>query len=92
MPPAQFGPEYAENVMFLCNHNSCRSQMADGFLQHLRGEGKVGVASAGIVGGTAVKPGAVVVMKEVGIDISGFRHSSNGVSFACCAALCQGRF
>eukprot|EP00929_Paragymnodinium_shiwhaense_P038471 TRINITY_DN20317_c0_g1_i1.p2 TRINITY_DN20317_c0_g1~~TRINITY_DN20317_c0_g1_i1.p2 ORF type:complete len:137 (+),score=34.89 TRINITY_DN20317_c0_g1_i1:602-1012(+) len=58
--------------MFLCNHNSCRSQMADGWLQTLRGDRSVGVASAGIVGGTAVKPGAIEVMKEVGIDISAF--------------------
>ena len=30
VPPAPHGPAYAKNVMFLCNHNSCRSQMADG--------------------------------------------------------------
>eukprot|EP00931_Biecheleriopsis_adriatica_P071087 TRINITY_DN4493_c0_g1_i4.p2 TRINITY_DN4493_c0_g1~~TRINITY_DN4493_c0_g1_i4.p2 ORF type:complete len:137 (+),score=34.20 TRINITY_DN4493_c0_g1_i4:606-1016(+) len=57
--------------MFLCNHNSCRSQMADGWLRTLRGA-SVGVASAGIVGGTAVKEGAITVMKEAGVDISGF--------------------
>ena len=56
--------------MFLCNHNSCRSQMADGWLRHLRGGASVGVASAGIVGGTAVKPGAIAVMREAGVDIS----------------------
>ncbi|KAH8062816.1 low molecular weight phosphatase [Aureococcus anophagefferens] len=53
------GEEYAKNVMFLCNHNSCRSQMADGWMRHLRGDASVGCASAGIVGGTAVKPGAI---------------------------------
>jgi len=67
-----WGPQYKKNVMFLCNHNSCRSQMADGWLRHLRGEFPVGVASAGIVGGTAVKEGAVTVMKEAGVDISAF--------------------
>ncbi|CAK0862530.1 unnamed protein product [Prorocentrum cordatum] len=57
--------------MFLCNHNSCRSQMADGWLRHLRGDSaSVGVASAGIVGGTAVKEGAITVMKDQG----GHRH------------------
>ncbi|EGB05000.1 hypothetical protein AURANDRAFT_69941 [Aureococcus anophagefferens] len=66
------GEEYAKNVMFLCNHNSCRSQMADGWMRHLRGDASVGCASAGIVGGTAVKPGAITVMKEVGVDISDF--------------------
>mmetsp|Transcript_27304 Transcript_27304/g.36855 ORF Transcript_27304/g.36855 Transcript_27304/m.36855 type:complete len:154 (-) Transcript_27304:242-703(-) len=67
-----WGPQYKVNVMFLCNHNSCRSQMADGWLRQLRGDASVGVASAGIVGGTAVKEGAVTVMKEAGVDISGF--------------------
>ena len=66
------GPQYKTNVMFLCNHNSCRSQMADGWLRQLRGDAEVGVASAGIVGGTAVKPGAVEVMREAGVDISRF--------------------
>lgn len=74
------GPEYDVNVMFLCNHNSCRSQMADGMLRSLRmtvgdvgdPDGSIGVASAGIVGGTAVKPGAITVMKEVDVDISKF--------------------
>mmetsp|Transcript_5477 Transcript_5477/g.15273 ORF Transcript_5477/g.15273 Transcript_5477/m.15273 type:complete len:160 (+) Transcript_5477:75-554(+) len=69
---ATWGPTYKRNVMFLCNHNSCRSQMADAWLRHLRGDASVGVASAGIVGGTAVKEGAVIVMKEVGIDISAY--------------------
>jgi arsenate reductase len=71
-PEATFGPSYKFNVMFLCNHNSCRSQMADGWLRALRGDASVGVASAGIVGGTAVKEGAITVMAEKGIDISGF--------------------
>merc|ERR1719230_362133 len=67
-----WGSGYKKNVMFLCNHNSCRSQMADAWLRHLRGDASVGVASAGIVGGTAVKEGAITVMKEVGIDISAY--------------------
>mmetsp|Transcript_127420 Transcript_127420/g.179856 ORF Transcript_127420/g.179856 Transcript_127420/m.179856 type:complete len:457 (+) Transcript_127420:48-1418(+) len=67
-----YGPHYKKNVMFLCNHNSCRSQMADGWLRALRGNASVGVASAGIVGGTAVKEGAITVMKEAGVDISSF--------------------
>merc|ERR1712137_740986 len=54
-----------------CNHNSCRSQMAEGWMRSLRKDDKsVGVASSGIVGGTAVKEGAIVVMNEAGIDIS----------------------
>mmetsp|Transcript_22089 Transcript_22089/g.41647 ORF Transcript_22089/g.41647 Transcript_22089/m.41647 type:complete len:457 (-) Transcript_22089:79-1449(-) len=67
-----YGPQYKYNVMFLCNHNSCRSQMADGWMRSLRGKNSIGVASAGIVGGTAVKEGAIKVMGESGIDISNF--------------------
>ena len=73
-----YGDDYEKNVMFLCNHNSCRSQMADGWLRHLRGDASVGVASAGIVGGTAVKPGAITVMQEAGVDISSF--TSDGIA------------
>ena len=72
-----YGSNYKDNVMFLCNHNSCRSQMADGWLRTLRGEAPVGAASAGIVGGTAVKPGAITVMGEVGIDIS--KYTSDAI-------------
>jgi arsenate reductase (thioredoxin) len=46
--------------------------MADGWLRHLRGDRSIGVASAGIVGGTQVKPGAITVMCEVGIDIASY--------------------
>eukprot|EP00406_Dinophysis_acuminata_P072799 CAMPEP_0179252684 /NCGR_PEP_ID=MMETSP0797-20121207/22340_1 /TAXON_ID=47934 /ORGANISM="Dinophysis acuminata, Strain DAEP01" /LENGTH=372 /DNA_ID=CAMNT_0020960519 /DNA_START=155 /DNA_END=1273 /DNA_ORIENTATION=+ len=70
--PPTWGSHYKHNVMFLCNHNSCRSQMADGWMRVLRGSASVGVASAGIVGGTAVKPGAIEVMREAYVDISGF--------------------
>eukprot|EP00966_Prymnesium_polylepis_P011508 264984-Prymnesium_polylepis.1 len=73
-----YGPQYEHNVMFLCNHNSCRSQMADGWLRALRGSQSVGVASAGIVGGTAVKPGAITVMGEAGVDIS--KYTSDAIS------------
>lgn len=76
--PIAHGPEYEKNVMFLCNHNSCRSQMADAYFREIRGESSIGCASAGIVGGTSVKAGAVTVMKEVGIDIS--NYSSDDVA------------
>jgi arsenate reductase len=91
-PEPTWGPQYKHNVMFLCNHNSCRSQMADGWLRHLRDSGSVGVASAGIVGGTAVKEGAIKVMGEVGVDISAFssdamadfKPESFDVVISCC--------
>jgi len=55
-------------ILFLCTGNSCRSQMAEGFCRHLKGE-LMEVSSAGIeIHG--LNPHAVQVMKEVGIDIS----------------------
>jgi thioredoxin type arsenate reductase len=58
-------------VLFLCTHNSARSQMAEGILRHL-GQEKVEVHSAGTVA-TRVHPLAVAAMAEKSIDISGQR-------------------
>ncbi len=58
-------------VMFLCTGNSCRSQMAEGFLRAL-GKGRFEVHSAGLFP-AGLHPRAVAVMKEIGIDISGQR-------------------
>ncbi|MEO3944820.1 arsenate reductase (thioredoxin) [Gorillibacterium sp. CAU 1737] len=55
-------------VYFLCTGNSCRSQMADGFLQAL-GREKYLVKSAGLEA-HGLNPRAVQVMQEVGVDIS----------------------
>jgi arsenate reductase (thioredoxin) len=56
-------------VLFLCTHNSARSQMAEGLLHHLAGN-RFEVMSAGTEA-TQVRPLAVRAMDEVGIDISG---------------------
>ncbi|HEU5318269.1 MAG TPA: arsenate reductase ArsC [Chloroflexota bacterium] len=56
-------------VLFLCTHNSARSQMAEGWLRHLSG-GRVEAHSAGTEA-TRVRPLAARVMAEVGIDIGG---------------------
>jgi arsenate reductase len=56
-------------VLFLCIHNSGRSQMAAGFMRHL-GAGRVTVYSAGSEPANSINPSAVAVMKEVGIDIA----------------------
>src|SRR5215204_4977456 len=56
-------------VLFLCTHNSSRSQMAEGVLRHLAGD-RFEVHSAGKEA-TAVRPQAIEVMCELGIDISG---------------------
>ena len=55
-------------VLFICLHNSARSQMAEAWLDHLCGEFLV-AKSAGLEPGT-LNPLAVKVMAEVGIDIS----------------------
>ncbi|ANE48421.1 arsenate reductase [Paenibacillus swuensis] len=55
-------------VYFLCTGNSCRSQIADGFLQQLGGH-KYEVKSAGLEA-HGLNPRAVETMKEAGIDIS----------------------
>lgn len=60
-------------VYFLCTGNSCRSQMADGFLKELGGD-KYEVKSAGLEA-HGLNPRAVQVMKEAGIDITS--HSSD---------------
>ncbi|GAB6037327.1 arsenate reductase ArsC [Fundidesulfovibrio butyratiphilus] len=57
------------SVLFLCTGNSCRSQMAEGFLRSLRGE-EFEPYSAGVMR-HGVNPRAVIVMKEAGVDISG---------------------
>ena len=58
-----------KRILVLCTGNSCRSQMAEGFLKSFDSE--LEVYSAGTAPATRVHPKAVSVMKEVGIDISG---------------------
>lgn len=58
-------------VLILCTANSARSQMAEGLLRHDAGH-RFEVESAG-TRATAVRPEAIAVMKELGIDISGHR-------------------
>jgi arsenate reductase len=63
-----------KTVLFICTHNSARSQMAEGLLGHMFGE-RFDVQSAGTQP-AEVQPNAVRVMKEIGIDISGHRAKS----------------
>ncbi len=60
-----------KTILFLCTGNSCRSQMAEGWTRHLRGD-MFDVWSAGI-DPKDVDPRAVRVMAEAGVDISGQR-------------------
>lgn len=56
-------------VLFVCVHNSGRSQMAEAFLNHF-GSHDVDAISAGTVPGDRVQPNVVAAMRELGIDIS----------------------
>jgi len=63
-----------KRVLILCTGNSARSQMAEGLLRHDAGE-RFEVASAGTKAGF-VRPEAIAVMREVGIDIAGHRSKN----------------
>ncbi|HOS49261.1 MAG TPA: arsenate reductase ArsC [Bacteroidia bacterium] len=62
-----------KNILVLCTGNSCRSQIAEGYLQHF-GADAVKVYSAGVET-HGVNPRAIEIMREDGIDIS--HHTSN---------------
>ena len=63
-----------KRVLILCTGNSARSQMAEGLLRHDAGN-RFEVASAGVEP-SHVRPHAIEVMREVGIDISNHRSKS----------------
>ncbi|MCC6273377.1 MAG: arsenate reductase ArsC [Deltaproteobacteria bacterium] len=63
LPPSQ-------SILFVCIGNACRSQMAEGLARHLGG-GAVEAFSAGSRPAGFVAAGAIEVMKEIGVDISG---------------------
>lgn len=65
------------NILVLCTGNSCRSQIAHGYLEHLTDKQKVKVYSAGITT-HGVNPRAIETMKQDGVDIS--QNTSNNVS------------
>ena len=62
-------------ILFLCTGNSCRSQMAEGWARHLKGDG-IQAYSAGIET-HGLNPHAVQVMAEAGVDIAG--HTSKTI-------------
>lgn len=66
------GEEMKKSVAFVCTHNSCRSQMAEGFARSMAGDW-LDVYSAGTEEYPEVKPLAVQVMEEIGIDMSEHR-------------------
>lgn len=64
-----------QKVLVLCTGNSCRSQIAEGYLKHFS-KNKAEIYSAGVET-HGVNPRAIVTMHEDGIDIS--THTSNNV-------------
>jgi arsenate reductase len=77
MPPIGHRNEksFMKNILVLCTGNSCRSQIAEGYLRHFADD-KANVYSAGIET-HGVNPKAIQVMAEDHIDIS--KHTSNNV-------------
>lgn len=63
-----------KRILFLCTHNSCRSQMAEGIVNHYMGN-HFEAYSAGTEA-TRVNPLAIQVLGELGIDISGHRSKT----------------
>ena len=78
-------------LLVLCTGNSARSQMGEGLFRH-EGGGAIEVASAGTKP-SQVRPEAVAVMQEIGIDISGQRSKSvdelAGQSFDYVVTVCD---
>ncbi len=77
-------------LLFLCTGNSCRSQMAEGWARHLKGDA-IEAYSAGIEK-HGLNPNAVKVMAEAGVDISS-HHSKTlddlaGVNFDVVVTVC----
>lgn len=68
----------APRVLFLCTHNSARSQMAEGLLRHVT-EGSVSVHSAGS-SPTELHPLAVAAMDAIGVDLAG-QHAKHLAKF-----------
>jgi arsenate reductase len=68
-------PGRTKRVLFLCNGNSCRSQMAEGLINHdIAGQWQA--ESAGTEAAGYLHPGAIAAMAELGINISGQRSRS----------------
>lgn len=84
-------PGVLKKVLFLCAHNSARSQMAEGLLRAMYGD-RYEAYSAGVES-TFVDPRAVEVLKEIGIDISSQRSKRSeelqGIMFDLAVTVCD---
>lgn len=99
-PAEALGPSWSEDwkgdmskerVLFICTHNSARSQMAEGLLRVLRGD-RYDVFSAGTEPG-GVNPYAVRVMAEIGMNIGNHRSKHvdefGETAFDCVVTVCD---
>jgi len=86
------GAQMNKRVLFVCTHNSARSQMAEGILNAFYGDGYEGY-SAGVTP-TKVNPYVIKAMAEIGIDISRNRSKSieefRGENFNYVVTVCDG--
>lgn len=95
---------YKKTVLFVCVHNSGRSQMAEAFFNHMA-KGKAQAYSAGTQPADRVNTAVVEAMREVGIDISGnkpkaltmdmVKQADKMITMGCGAdaeAVCPARF
>ena len=86
--------ETKHKVLFVCIHNSARSQMAEAFLKKY-GQERFEAESAGLEPGR-MNPNVVIVMKEVGIDLSGkgtqgvFDLYKKGTAYDAVITVCDG--
>lgn len=80
-----------KKILVLCTGNSCRSQMAEGYLRHFAKD-KAEVFSAGVET-HGVNPKAIAIMKEDGIDLSGYTSNNVNeyldVAFDCVITVCD---
>jgi arsenate reductase len=80
-----------KRVLFVCTHNSSRSQMAEGLLRELKGD--LWAAYSAGTAPTGVHPGAVQAMAEIGIDIRGHRAKGldafQGIAFDEVVTVCD---
>ena len=80
-----------KRILFLCYHNSARSQMAEGVLRAMHGD-RCEVSSAGVEA-SQVDPRAIRAMSEIGVDISS-QHSKSmneyrGIPFDITVTVCD---
>jgi arsenate reductase len=96
LPPllsARLSPNTKTRVIFLCSHNSTRSQMAEALLRYYGGD-RFEAFSAGLQPEPTINPYARHVMEEIGISLRGqypkhVREYMGGVHFGYCIVVCS---